>query len=921
MRPLRLTMSAFGPYANEQTLELSQLGTGGLYLITGDTGAGKTTVFDAITYALYGEASGDHREASMLRSKYAAPDTPTFVELTFETGDKAYTVRRQPEYERPAKKGGGMTVQKATAELWMPDGAVITKPREVNAAVRDIVGVDRRQFAQIAMIAQGDFLKLLLSETKERQAIFRELFKTERFQVLQERLKAASGTLARQYEDATRSVRQYIDGILCDDEDVLAVELTHVKAGERSIAQATELLEQLLVNDAKLHQAMASSLKAAEQSLAAADAALREADTYDAMKQEAAAVQERLTVLSAACETAAATVQARQAEEPLREAARREASVIEAQYPEYDALEALKERAAALEQAQAEQAATLHTKREQQRLLEERMIAEKAELDSLREAGLEREQYAIARDKAAARRAEIASFRVALSELSAQEMRCEQARQQYIASQAAADEAANVYAAMNKAFLNAQAGVLAMALADGQACPVCGSTSHPHKAIMPTQAPTEQQLQAQKKAAEIAVAKAAADSQMAGKHSGQAAALKEQLQITATRLFLDAVWEDSAVVAATEEKSLLARIAELETAVHRQEEKLRRGRELEKTLPALEQQLDAVRRAIADGGAKAAAMAAQAEETQARRATLTQTLKFDSRDAAKAQVATLRAKVAASEATLRDAQTAHAEQLEQSAKMNGRAAQLKEQLASKTMPDRETITVAHQAALAQKTALLERQHIVAVRLDTNERIRAHLAAKADELAQIEEQWGWMKALSNTANGNLSGKEKVMLETYIQATYFDRILARANTRLMRMSGGQYELRRRAEAANNRSQSGLELDVVDHNNGSLRSVKTLSGGESFKASLCLALGLADEIQSAAGGIRLDTMFVDEGFGSLDDESLSQAIEALGALSDGHRLVGIISHVAQLKERIDKQIVVTKDKSGGSRATIMV
>ena len=178
----------------------------------------------------------------------------------------------------------------------------------------------------------------------------------------------------------------------------------------------------------------------------------------------------------------------------------------------------------------------------------------------------------------------------------------------------------------------------------------------------------------------------------------------------------------------------------------------------------------------------------------------------------------------------------------------------------------------------------------------------------------------LQALSDTANGKLSGKEKIMLETYIQMTFFDRIIRRANVRLMVMSGGQYELKRRVNAENNRSQAGLELDVIDHYNGSERSVKTLSGGESFKASLALALGLSDEIQSSAGGIRLDTMFVDEGFGSLDEESLEQAVNALVGLTQGNRLVGIISHVSELKNRIDKQIVVTKEKSGGSKAEIL-
>ena len=179
----------------------------------------------------------------------------------------------------------------------------------------------------------------------------------------------------------------------------------------------------------------------------------------------------------------------------------------------------------------------------------------------------------------------------------------------------------------------------------------------------------------------------------------------------------------------------------------------------------------------------------------------------------------------------------------------------------------------------------------------------------------------MKALSNTANGNISGKEKIMLETYIQMTYFDRIIRRANLRLLEMTQQQYELKRSTEAENLRSQSGLELDVIDHYNGSIRSVKTLSGGESFKASLCLALGLSDEIQSASGGVKLDTMFVDEGFGSLDEESLSQAIHTLKGLTEGNRLVGIISHVGELKRRIDRQILVTKEREGGSKAEIIL
>ena len=262
--------------------------------------------------------------------------------------------------------------------------------------------------------------------------------------------------------------------------------------------------------------------------------------------------------------------------------------------------------------------------------------------------------------------------------------------------------------------------------------------------------------------------------------------------------------------------------------------------------------------------------------------------------------------------------------LESDKKIVGYKASIKEmskQLYSKCNLDRESETNKRTEITKKKTADDAVAKELHTRIKSNKQVLDNIQANVENLDKLEKHYTWLRALSNTANGNISGKEKVMLETYIQMTYFDRIIARANTRFMVMSGGQYELKRRKEAENNRSQSGLDLDVIDHYNGTERSVKTLSGGESFKASLSLALGLSDEIQASAGGVKLDTMFVDEGFGSLDEESLDQAMKALLSLVDGNRLVGIISHVADLKNRIDKQIVVTKGKNGGSKANIAV
>ena len=224
MRPLKLTMSAFGPYAGRVQLDLESLGTGGLYLITGDTGAGKTTIFDAITFALFGEASGDNRSADMLRSKYAKAEAPTFVELTFAYNGKKYTVRRNPEYERAKTKGVGNTKEHANATLWLPDGTPVTKPREVDRAIRDIIGLTREQFAQVTMISQGDFRKLLQAETKERQKIFRDIFGTGLYVTLQEQLKTKASEVRNQREHALASIEQYIEGIVCHEDSPLVIE-------------------------------------------------------------------------------------------------------------------------------------------------------------------------------------------------------------------------------------------------------------------------------------------------------------------------------------------------------------------------------------------------------------------------------------------------------------------------------------------------------------------------------------------------------------------------------------------------------------------------------------------------------------------------------------------------------------------------
>ena len=647
MRPLRLTLSAFGPYAAETTLDLEKLGKGGLYLITGDTGAGKTTIFDAITYALYDHSSSGIREGSMLRCKYADDKTPTFVELEFEVHGVRYTVRRNPEYQRPKARGEGMTTEKADATLTYPDTRPpVTKAKDVTAAVQEIIGLDYNQFSQIVLIAQGQFTKLLNASTEERSRIFRKLFRTQRYAQLQERLQAEASALNQQRTAQNAKLDSLLGGLQFSPEDP----------------------------DAEALRALCAQT-VPETALALLDALTA---------RQAAALEETSTALQA----------------------------TEAQ----------------LDKVQQQLGAAAQAQRLAQQL--------------------------------AARQAELAAAKPALDAARAE----------------------------------------------------------------------------------------------AGRHAGDAAQL------------------DALTAQVTQAQSALAAYDALEGQIAERRAALPYPRRAD--AQAALDKLEADRRALRTGMDTAQRKLKQAEQAVA---------------AAEAAVEALTAQ-----------QTA----------------------AQKELPARsaEELTAQQTALTAARETLRSREKQLSAQLLPNRKTAAQYRAAAEARQTLESRWQWVSALGATAGGTLTSKQKIKLEAYIQMNYLDRILRYANTRLMQMTAGQYELER-IGAENQRSQSGLDLGVIDHYNGTRRSVKTLSGGESFKASLALALGLSDEVQSSAGGIRLDTLFLDEGFGSLDEESLELAIRVLSGLTEGDRLVGIISHVGALKDRIDRQVVVHKARTGGSTVELRV
>ncbi|MBM6828098.1 SMC family ATPase [Anaerotignum lactatifermentans] len=915
MKPIRLTMSGFGPYAGTTVLDMTKLGEKGLYLITGDTGAGKTTIFDAIAFALYGEPSGNNRDAAMLRSKYAAPDTPTEVELEFSYEGKVYKVKRNPKYERAAKRGDGVAIQNPGAQLTYPNGRVVTKTKDVTEAVEEILGVDRNQFSQIAMIAQGDFQKLLLSPTEERKKIFQKLFHTERFEALQDQLKKKAAEMEQECRQIQGDILRQIRSVQWSEHSAYSQQAQKAADGALTAVEAAAVLVELLAEDEKAAGESRKSLAEAESALEEVNQKLGQAAelrrTREAMEKTAqshAAESQRLQTLEQAMEEW-------KEKEPETETWKKEQERLRLFLPMYTELTEKENTLAKQKKTRQETEEKKTLCGEKLTKLERGLELAKAELEEMKDAGetvlrLEREKETLEqkRQRLTELKKELAAFRKLRAELTT-------AQESYAKAEKEAAEKNQRFQLMRKAFLDEQAGILAEGLRENEACPVCGSTHHPAPAVKSQEAPSEAELEQAEKAAQKADQAMKKASESAGLLLGQAKEKKEGLRQKIEELLPEGIETLAQTLAQAEEE--LGKAGHMLAEERKRAERKSRIQEL---LPKKEEEREKLAAEKGTLEVSLAALEGQISGGLREIEALRQKLPFPDQKTAESEISRYERQIAEFAAKQEKARKELEEVREKVERLRGEILGYQKQLENAPTLDVEEEKKRQGTLLEKKEELNKEITGITHRMLENQKALKLLQEGAEELMEKEKQFARMKNLSDTANGTLIGKEKIKLETYVQMTFFDRIIGRANTRFMIMSGGQYELKRRQSAQNNQSQSGLELDVVDHYNGTERSVRTLSGGESFQASLSLALGLSDEIQSMAGGIRLDTMFVDEGFGTLDEEALRQAVKALSDLTEGHRLVGIISHVAELKERIDKQIQVTKDRTGGSRAVIV-
>lgn len=919
MRPLTLTISAFSSYADETTIDFSQLGSSGLYLISGDTGAGKTTIFDAVTFALYGEPSGENRRSKMLRSEYASPDTPTFVEMTFAYGDKTYTICRSPEYERPKKRGEGTTKSPESAELYLPDGKVISGMKNVSEAVIDIMGVNHKQFTQIAMIAQGDFLKLLLASTDERKKIFQKLFRTEKYNQLQDQISSAFKELCAKIEGEKASLSLYAKSISSLPDDQFQDEIEKAANGEMRTEDTIELICTMIDRDKERLEVMKQETETLDKKLEESAKLIERAENRKKLETELKTAENQRTEKTAQAEKYSVLLETEKANQPKAEKLTKELTLIENELEKYDEADKRTKEISDEEKALKSLRQILEKEKANSESINKKLAELKAEAEKIADSGETREKLLREKAKLETQAQQINDLIKEINSFNAVSEELKNAQQEFLKSDKKRTDADEKYSKGYSAFLAEQAGIIAGTLQENVPCPVCGSREHPNPANKSDNAPTEAELEKMRKAAESAREKAQSDSQKAAELNVTVQDKSDRISAAAKSLFeCDA--ESVERVCAEKKLETDEKLTEINKSVVAAEEKIARKAALAVEIPKKESETTALSEKINGLTADIKAKEVRLAELTKQLDEMKSHLKFSSRADAEKCAGQMKTEIESIRNALKKAQELFDTAKSQAAESDGKVRQLTSQLEQSEPVDGEKEKAVSQQLSLRKKELSGAYSQIFASISKNTSVLNDYTSLAGKVADLEKKHNYIKPIYETVMGLTKGKERISLETYIQTAYFDKIIARANNRLTVMTEGQYTLVRSQQVIDGRAKTGLELDIIDHNNGSIRSVKTLSGGESFKASLSLALGLSDEIQSSAGGIRLDTMFVDEGFGSLDDNSLRQAIKALADLSEGNRLVGIISHVSELKDKIEKQLVVTK-KNGVSHVDIII
>lgn len=958
MRPLILTISAFGSYADITRIDFTQQKSG-LFLITGDTGAGKTTIFDAITFALYQKTSGGERNGNMMRSQYAAAGAETYVEFSFQYAGLEYKVRRNPEYRIIKQlKNGRLREQKVPqrVELTLPDGSVY--PEKKNATderIAEIIGLTAEQFMQTVMIAQGDFVKLLYTKSDDRKAIFSKLFHTSPYSGIQENLKRRSAELDRRIQE---------------NEGAMALERGRILLPWKELEglPLEEAVEQIRVREKELDSELRNKRKEVDRirnRLSQAEEGNRLFTALENLKTERriledglpeerkrrdriAAAQKADKVVSDEQKMLEKKAESERSEQTLQELAEwLEKSGIEFQKKE-KLVEELEGRTVIEEEGIRRE---IH--RIDESLPEYRRL--KAAADKETEADRE---YQAARLELAGALDEKAAFLLLLSgRKSAQEEQLDRLRQKWEAAVLKANEAESLYRHRYRVFFQEQAGLLAEGLLEGTPCPVCGSLSHPHPAKPPEEAVSEQDVNSARKERDAAEEQR----ELAGqKVLEQKAAIQElsvrleqeelgfqaaaggsvydyaakkglapaREDVTADRAFGTEILQEKRNLFEDRRRDLqecrreTERIREALAFKTEQDALAEKGR-LEKGLKDIKDALTRKKQELEQFQKELDMRRGQHIQEEAKQGSLKKELLLAAKRFQEAmEAAGFLTEEAYKNACMeeKDRQVLERESRayqEQDQQNQGQVIALTAALEGKQPVDTSELEKRAAAGECEYKQLDQKRLEMHTAYRTDLSVLDHCRGYLEENRNLKETDAVVKSLYQTAEGRLSGSAKIDFETYIQRRYFRQIINEANKRLLTMSGHQFMLKLKEEAnAGKKSNEGLDLSVYSLVTDSERDVKTLSGGESFLAALAMALGLSDIAVRKAGAVHLDMMFIDEGFGSLDAQSRAQAVSALNSLAGSSRLIGIISHVTELKEQIDRRLMVSRSENG-SRA----
>ena len=926
MKPLKLTMSAFGSYAGKNVIDFTGQQQG-IFLITGDTGAGKTTIFDAITYALYNQTSGGERNGNMMRSQYARPETETYVELEFLYRGQTYRVRRNPDYKiTKTLKNGKIREQKVphSVELTLPDGTVFPeKKNATDAKIIEILGLTADQFSQIVMIAQGDFLKLLYTKSDERKMIFSKLFRTDIYWKIQENLRRKSMEMDERIQENDRAFEQEKSRIipLPESEELPLDELVerlrerlkdalkeqnlrraNVEELNKKITKYEEInklfrsLEKIRQNGKELEarqveskerrQQIENALKA-DKVLVAEQQNLRQQQEVEQSAQAIAKMTETLANNQEMFETLKTQQQEAEAKQK-REAAdiQKKMLALEQSFPSYEALQ----------NARSEEQQAKKVWEDLGKTSEESFHKKKAGIAALKEQQKQQEQVV------------------------------EQTKKSWEQTSLGASESAKHYEHMYEAFLKEQAGILAENLSAGCPCPVCGSTVHPDPAKLSDHAVTELEVEQAKKTRAAAeekrdLAYAAFEAEKTEKQKLAQAVEKEEADFVLAQTIAKQQRKEAEqnyvslqkIAEQIREKLVYPSLAEakkqyaaMQKALEAAEQEIERKRQKVSELAEAMNTLKGQKLAEEENQKTAKKLAAKTEKEYAK---LLEKSGFVSEETYHLAILPERSRS--------KLEREEKEYESQCLRQQSEQKLLEKQVSGKTYTD---TTELNEQLKAEKQALKEAEKTymeLHTAYENDRSVLQNCAVYLEKGKKLESEDQVIKSLSKTANGRLSGSAKIDFETYIQRQYFKQIIHEANKRLLTMSNHQFILKLKEEANTGRkTNEGLDLSVYSLVTDSERDVKTLSGGESFLAALAMALGLSDIVERSAGAIHPDMMFIDEGFGSLDAQSRQQAIEVLAELAGDSRMVGIISHVTELKEQIDRQLVVSRTDKG-SRA----